>query len=539
MNFDERSVFAAFAPVLQRLSTVQWAGARAATLGARLQKDGAVGRVRPVGEREVTATVSDEASQKVGLRVNRLELTVTCTCGEAPCAHTVAVALETARMARQASASVAQQTDVLAALRDRMSLAKSVPDRDAPTSKMLSDLARLPLDAAVDMVALAWRQSVRHGPHEIQDLLTLTDRLEADAKVDHTRAQAMALRLVQALAARKVVFTVLPEPCEPALQTLCRLALDRPLTPHPDWPLLYDLADAGLPQIGVHLAAGLAAIAHRSLPMAVQLAEAVSGRVLAQRSTWREVATLTPRDRLTDALVVALVQHDDVAGAMELARLWPPMRAGAIALAEKLATEGRLNEILELGEPFDPRGETWQGLMDAAMAVATHLHPEVARQLAQNAWRRAPSLNAFNQVAQFHQGADWPERRHTLATRALVDDDPPWLAERLAQEADGEQALVEIALQWPLRERFQREALLHLEKMAPESAYRIRALRVHSLVLTNAAARTLKDELQRLKECAALFGEPGLARDLAKLLVREQGEKAAWTSAVGAVFGKI
>ena len=172
------------------------------------------------------------------------------------------------------------------------------------------------------------------------------------------------------------------------------------------------------------------------------------------------------------------------------------------------------------------------------MTAATPEHPKAARQLARAAWQRGPNLHTFNQLAQLSRGELWREERHTLASQALAEDDVAWLAERLAQEPDAVDALLEVALQWPLRERFQREALTHLERLSPEAAFSIRALRVHSLVVTNVAARTLKDELVRLKECATALGEPGLASEFARLLVREVGEKAAWVSAVSAVFGR-
>ena len=538
MKYDERSVFAAFAPVLQRLSTVQWAGARSAALGARLQRDGAVGRVRPTGEQAVAASVSDGVTHRVELMIARQELRATCTCAEAPCAHAVAVALETARMSRQASASVSQQSDVLAALRDRLSVARA-PTREPEPARMLSDLARLPVEAAVDMVALSWRQSVRHSPTDIQDLLGLTERVAGLSRETPTVSQPLALRLVQALGARKVVFSGMPEAVEPAIVTLCQLALDRPLVAHDDWALLFDLADAGMPQVGVHVAGGLAAVAHRSADMAVLLADALAGRVLAQHHTWKEVATPTPRDKLADELCVALLQHGKMGAAIELTHLWPPMRPGAIALAAALGAEGRVAEVLALLEPFDPRGETWQAGMSAAMDAAAGPQPRAARDLATFAWNRGPTLAAFNLMAQLHAGPDWPERRMTMAGRALTDDDPVWLAARLAEEPDPVAALLPVALHWPLRERFQREALAILDRESPDAAFRLRALRVHSLVATNAPARTLKDEFVRLKDAAVACGEPGLATNLARLLVREQGDKAAWTSAVSAVFGKI
>ncbi len=537
MKIDERSVFAAFAPLLQRLSTVTWAGARAGTQGARLQRDGAVGRVRPLAENLLTASVFDGVPQRVELSIVRQELHASCSCGDAPCAHAVAVALESARLARQAHAAVAQQTDVLAALRSRLAR-PNLPEKALEPARMLSDLARLPLDAAVDMVALGWRQSLRHGPNDIQDLLALVDRLEVQAREDHALGRELAVRLLSALGATKVVFSGMPEAVEPAIRLLARMALDRPLDLGPQWNLLFDLAEAGHPQVAVHLAIGLEHAAIRSPELAVALAEMLSGRVLAQRATWREVATPTSRDALADGLVVALVRHDDLPAALELARLWPPMRSGALALAEVLGAQGRAGEVLQVAEHYDPRGETWQALMAAALAAALPEHPRSAQQLANVAWQRGPNLQTFNQLAQLYAGPAWPERRHTLAAQALAEDDIAWLAERLALEPDAVSALLDVALQWPLRERFQREALVHLEALSPEAAFRVRALRVHSLVVTNVAARTLKDELLRLKDCATAFGEPGLAGDLARLLAREVGEKSAWVSAVSAVFGK-
>lgn len=538
MKFDERAVFAAFAPVLQRLSTVQWAGARSASLGARLQRDGAVGRVRPTAELAVAVSVSDGVSHRVELSIVRQELRANCTCLEAPCAHAVAAALETARMARQAGAAVSQQNDVLAALRDRLAVART-PAREVEPPRMLSDLARLPIEAAVDMVALTWRQSVRHAPGDIQDLLNLTERVADLSRQSALESQPLALRLVQAVGARKVVFTGMPEAVDPAIATLCQLAVDRPLEPHADWSTLFDLADAGMPQVGAHLAGGLAAVAHRSAELAVILAESLTGRVLSQHSTWKEVASPTARDKLSDELSVALIRHDRLGAALELAQIWPPMRQGAIALAEALAAEGRVAEVLAALEPFDPRAETWQSAMAAAMQAALQSHPGAARDLAAYTWNRAPTLASFELMARFHTGSQWPERRHTLASRALTDDDPAWLAIRLGEEPDPVAALLPVALQWPLRERFQREALTILGRESPDAAFRLRALRVHSLVATGAASRTLKDEFRSLKDAADACGEPGLAFDLARLLVREQGDKAAWTAAAGAVFGKM
>jgi hypothetical protein len=537
MNLDERSVFAAFAPFLHRLSTVTWAGARSATQGSRLQRDGAVGRIRPTTPTMLVASVFDGAAQRVELSIVHQELHASCSCGEAPCAHAVAVALEAARLARQAQSSVAQQTDVLAALRSRLAR-PNPPEKVQEPLKMLSDLARMPLDAAVDMVALSWRQSLRHGPQDIQDLLGLSDRLEAHAREDHAMTRDLATRLLAALGATKVVFSGIPEALEPAIRLLARLALDRPLELGPAWNQLFDLAESGHPQVAVHVALGLDQAAVRSAELATALTEMLEGRVLAQRATWREVAVPTSRDTLADGLVVALVRHDNVALALELTRLWPPMRSGTLALAEVLGAQGRATEILQVAEHYDPRGETWQALMATAMAAALPEHPNAARMLANAAWRRGPNLPTFNQLATLYAGPLWPEQRHTLAMQALVEDDVSWLAERLAQEPDPVGALLDIALQWPLRERFQREALHHLEKLSPEAAFRIRALRVHSLVVTNVAARTLKDELLHLKDCAATLGEPGLASDLARLLAREVGEKAAWVNAVSAVFGK-
>ena len=203
-----------------------------------------------------------------------------------------------------------------------------------------------------------------------------------------------------------------------------------------------------------------------------------------------------------------------------------------------LGGQGRTADVLQLAEHYDPRGETWQALMAAAMVAALPEHVRTAQQLAHAAWRRGPNLATFDQLASLYAGPDWLVQRHTLASSALADDDLTWLAERLAQEPDAVVALLDVALLWPLRERFQREALLHLEKLSPEAAFRVRALRVHSLVVTNVTARALKDELLRLKDCAEAMREPGLAADLARLLAREVGEKSAWVSAVPAVFGK-
>lgn len=64
----------------------------------------------------------------------------------------------------------------MAALRDR--IGDNARVKQEVRTQILSNTERLPLPAAVDMLALTLRQTVRYSPVEIQEMLSVTERLQ-------------------------------------------------------------------------------------------------------------------------------------------------------------------------------------------------------------------------------------------------------------------------------------------------------------------------------------------------------------------------
>jgi hypothetical protein len=497
----------------------------------QLYRDGALGRL-VIGEREVVAQVLDgEMAERPVLHLERGEIWADCSCGQAPCAHAVAAVHELSKRLRQFREAADQREGVMAALRQR------VAGKAAEPPKILSNLERLPLDAGVDMVALALRQSLRHGPQEMRELAQVTARLATEAVTAPERAGELAMRLLLALSARKVVFVPLPSEAEEAVVTLVPLVVGiagSAILGEARATELVGLTMHGPPQVAVHVAAALESAALREASTCLLLQQLVRDDCAKGETPWRELAAPTPRDRLASGIAAASLEHDQLDDAVELALVWPPMRHTLQSLGRALGARGRTDDVLRLAGHFDPRGEPWLALVQAAADAALEAGATAtAARLVGVALERHPQPAWYDLLRRVVPAPDWPQRRSALVARLLADDDPPWLVDRLAGEPDARQALLHAVFAAPLRDRLVREALTHLRALDPLTAFQARCARLAALVhVPGQASRTLADEVTQLRKLAREAGEPQLADEVARLYARERADDRTLAAAL-------
>ncbi len=451
----------AWRDLLAGLSTLAWAGARNSTRGGQLHRDGWVGRVRLDGD-AAQALVSDgDHGENVRLRRGERGVDAECSCGVARCAHAVAVVVELQRQARHSAIEQGDRDNVLSALRARIRPPQSPEMQPA---RALRDLERLPDEAAVDMVALSWRQALRPTASDVAELTLAVDRAVAAVTADAKRATGWALRLLDALGATRPVFTPLPEAACLQVERLCRLietGFDADLIA----PLFRHATD-GAPQIAPPVAALLGRQCGRDAGWAEAVHVSLTNWTLNQRHRpWREHAEPGGVDLLVSACVDAARRAGQLARAMDLALAWPPGRSALVSL---LATGDRAvaDRATTLLSRFDPRGATFgeaAGVaLDYAGDGATALAVWVLDRTAQPAWyRRARAASNPGQ---------WPVRRDLWVAATLAHDDPPWLASELAQEHDAVQALYAAVIAGPLRDLTADSAIDLLAATDPDKA---------------------------------------------------------------------
>ena len=538
---DDRAVFAALAPTVLRTQPVAWAGARASSKGSMLQRDGAVSRLAGMDGRVHAQVLDGEQVEHVTLAAAGDRLFATCTCEAAPCGHAVAVLLDLQRKMRQTQQQTEQRAMVMGAVRDRLAGVRAVPPEQAP-ARMLSDLERLPVDAAIDMVALAWRHGLKPSLMETSQLTAATQRLESIVPAEPAHAAQLAVRLLEALDTRKVVFVALPEAAETAVVRLVGVAVataGQGPVPQNSLETLVRIALDGHLQTAAHAAAGLDVAAQRTpevLRTVTDLALAWSAQ---PHSEWREVSAPSGRDRLFSGLVAAWTAAAELDQALTVARAWPPTRGALVVLAQALGTQGRVEDVLTLAAPYDPRGESWAACMTAAAQAAQAQGQSLcAARLASYAFDRRPAEPWFALLAQVAPRADWPARRTAAVVRLLADDDPPWLAGRLAAEPDAAVALLHAVLTAPLRDRTAHTGLTLLRDLDPHGAFQGRCTRLCAMATSpGLTARAFRDELTQLERDADTLGEPGLLRDFARLLARECSDRAPLVTAVRSILG--
>lgn len=545
MKQDERSLLNAWAKALAQCSTLAWAGARNSSRGLQLHRDGSIGRVNVADDHFASLVRDRDVAEKVELRHYNQDFASECSCGGVRCAHAVALLVELQRRARSAQDTLRTQDAVMGALRQRLQTRNDAAEVGA---RSLRDLQRLPVDAAVDMVALTWRQSMRPGTQEAEELRLVVERIVESAVAQPAQAREWVVRLVVALAVRKVVFTPLPLVAETALHHALQL-LD--LTSiSPEDPGLAGLTMAvldGPPQVSPAVAGALVRQAGKNPLLVDALADRLqTWRHSQSESLWRETAQPTGRDLLWSQIIGMLLARGDLQSAQDLAMLWGPGLSELTALQTRLGQAGRVADVMLLANTYDPRGHLWQAGVQAAIdgawqaLQAPNLDAQRRRELrnclqrlAMWAFEHHPGQASATWVARAAQPAEWPKRRQSLVEHALAVDDAEWLAAWLGGQDDAAIALMTAVQAGPLRDRTVRACLQQLDAIAPLESLRGRELRLVALCSQAAVTpRQLRDELRMLHATAAHIGEPGLAEEFAKLLGREYAEVGAVAQAV-------
>lgn len=469
-----------WAAAVATLSTLAWAGARHSTAGGLLHRDGAVGKSRVDREQCQFVVIDGEACEQVTL-TREDGVVAQCTCGVRRCPHAVAAVLELQKRCRAAQTKTADREATLVALRERLRPATPEP---APR-QLLRDLDRLPTEAAVDMVALTWRQLLRPTAGDVAELARAADRVLAEAHDHPAAAAAHAVRLLQALGAAKVVFAPLPEEAE---RHAGRMADVAAAAPQPPLPALFALVQDGHPQVGPRCAAALSSAAHRDPAMAVALADLLAAWFgQADAPAWREHGQLTATDLLAGAVVDALLAGDAGDRALHLALLWPPPRSALLAAVQAWTQRGHHAAVRQILGRYDPRGATYAEAAVAAFDAALHAgQRQAAWEIAAQAIDRWPTEPWYDRARRACPPDLWPARRNAWLARALADDDPPWLGPQLAAEADAEAALLFAVRTAPQRDQLANAALPVLQVLNPAAAAQAAQLRL--LALTTAAS---------------------------------------------------
>ncbi|MSP91011.1 MAG: hypothetical protein EXR79_04280 [Myxococcales bacterium] len=520
---DERSVLLGLLPLLEQVGVVAWAGARAAAKGAQLHRDGATGRVGVTDDAGAFVHVKDglEQPERVVFRAERARLAVSCTCETAPCAHAAAGLHELLRRARRWREGAQQQASALDVLRERM---RGVRAAEPAVPRVLSDLDRLPLDAAVDMLALQARQVLRLGPPEVETLTAVAQRVRSGAAALPGPHARLAVRLLQAMAVRKLVYMPLPEAAETAARDLAAVACLDGTAATAAAVELVDLVVEGHPQVGVHVAAELDAAVRRDAAVRAAVASEAVTRLEPLASAWRPAAALTARDRLVSALVAAHAEAGELEAAQTLARVWPPTRSGLAALAAACGAVGDAAAVAELAERHPPGTEAWRTALAAGAEAAEGAHHfAAARTLAARLVEIEPTPDAFARAARlFRDEAQWPARRDGWVADWLGRDEAAWLVPALAGESDAVAALLHAAVAGALRPRTVCAAVELLIDLDPYTAWRAQCVRLRALEASTAVSlRTAREDVATLQRAAHALGEPGLATDFVRLVARE------------------
>lgn len=380
------------------------------------------------------------------------------------------------------------------------------------------DLARLPLDAALDLFTVSAGASRALEPALEADVAALLGRVAAEPP---ERQGTLLGRIVAGLAAR-TPRGGLPAP---TLEAVGRALLRADL---PTGLLVGWLEQVwnGSEQLAVVLLGAALDHARRDHAGGAALLAAVLPLASADSAAWREHAAWPIRDQLVGSLVELAVLRGKIEPAAELAIAWPPGRSALLALALALATARDLARLAALLDRYAPSGGLTTAVVAALWTDAERRQDDsLAAWLA--LWQPAPDVVA--RVRRATAPPLWPLRRRALLEALVAEDQSSWLVEALMAEPDAAAALDAMMRTPGARPRDLARCADALRLADPgqslaRAASRLRdLLRAGGATLDRAEVRRLRAELVA---SAQAMGEPALAEGVLDLLRRELGEAA-------------
>lgn len=403
---------------------------------------------------------------------------------------------------------------------------RSPERRNAP----LSDIGRLPLEAAVDMVCagIDAMPNLPGGGHRggKGPLPELVERIEETGHAEPQRAAAAAARVLGAGAR----VGGLGGGAVDAIQRLALVALRGG-----DAATLARLTAALLAeplQLGTALLGPLVQRCRQDAGARIVVIEAARLWLAQTDRVWREHDGADAIDGLMSSLVEQGVARADLDEAVAAAFLWPPMRTALRRLGSALAGAGRVRDLDRLVQPYKRRGALFNALVEVVTTVAAsqgHRGEELA------AWLFAlqPDAASFDLARTTTHPRLWRARRAALIGRVLDTDDAPWLVPLLLGEADAEDVLIQLTRDHVRRDATVVAALAALQDMHPKRAFD-EACAALLRWATGAPSRSgqharelaAQSHAQAIQRAAAALGQPALADAWLGLARRELADVA-------------
>ena len=293
-----------------------------------------------------------------------------------------------------------------------------------------ADLARLPIDAALDLFAVSAGASRALEPALQADVAALLVRIAAEPA---ERTAELLCKVVGALTARSERGGLPAQTLESVGRALLRAPLTTPMA-------LGWLGSiwSGSEQLAVVLLGVALDHARRDDAALEALLAAVQPLAATDSAAWREHSAWPIRDQLVSTLIELAVLRGWTDAAAVLGVVWPPGRSGLLAFALALATGRDLGRLRLLLERYAPFGSLLTGVFAALWQDAERRQDDsLAAWLA--LWQPGPDVIA--RVRGATAPPLWPLRRRALLESLVALDVSAWLVDALLLEPDASAAL--------------------------------------------------------------------------------------------------
>jgi hypothetical protein len=234
---------------------------------------------------------------------------------------------------------------------------------DANTSSLrhsLSDVERLPLAAAVDMVESSMASDHTFGTHQQRQLEAIWRRLEVQRREQPGDDDGrFSMRLLEALFASASRRHAVPNYASEMSRQLVAAALQAPCPDRQSEHFVsaMTLVLTGPMALSATIVEAVVAAIYRSPVLLDQAAAEVARWQRAPGAPrWRENGLLTGRDVVCSAVVGRALAGGDLERATRLALLWPPTRTTLLELTRSLARRGQESTLCDVLERYNRNG---------------------------------------------------------------------------------------------------------------------------------------------------------------------------------------